>query len=163
MLHTTNSLRQTLINGSKKLAFVLAMFLTVGVSSSFATPTDNMNEQVRASFRKDFSKAELMNEEVTKQYTKLTLKMNDMVLYAFYADNGDLLAVTRNIRTSQLPIKLLLQLKKSYSDYWISELFEMNAEGQNSYYVTVENANTKVTLRSVSSSDWELYERTAKK
>ena len=45
----------------------------------------------------------------------------------------------------------------------ISELFEMNAEGQNSYYVTVENANTKVTLRSVSSSDWELYERTAKK
>jgi hypothetical protein len=163
MLHTTNSLRLTLINGSKKLAFVLAMFLTVGVSSSFATPTDNMNAQVRASFRKDFSNAQLMNEEVTKQYTKLTLKMNDMVLYAFYADNGDLLAVTRNIRTSQLPIKLLLQLKKSYNDYWISELFEMNAEGQNSYYITVENANTKVTLRSVSSSDWELYERTAKK
>src|SRR5579872_1774130 len=116
MLHTTNSLRQTLINGSKKLAFVIAMFLTVGVSSSFATPTDNMNDQVRASFRKDFSNAQLMNEEVTKQYTKLTLKMNEMVLYAFYAGNGDLLAVTRNIRTSQLPIKLLLQLKKSYND-----------------------------------------------
>jgi hypothetical protein len=163
MLHKTNSLRQMLINGSKKLAFVLAMFLTVGISSSFATPVDNMSAQVKASYRKDFSKAELMNEEVTKQYTKLTLKMNDMVLYAFYSDNGDLLAVTRNIRTSQLPIKLLLQLKKGYNDYWISELFEMNADGQNSYYVKVENADTKVILRSADTSDWELYERSNKK
>jgi hypothetical protein len=163
MLHTTNTIRQTIINGSKKLTFMIAMVLTVGISSSFATPTDDINSQVKASFRKDFQKAELIGSEVSKQFTKLTFKINDMVMFAFYSDNGELLAVTRNIKSSQLPIQLLLQLKKDYNDYWISDLFEINGEDLNNYYVTVENADKKITLRSTNNSTWELYERTTKK
>ena len=163
MLHTTNTIRQTIINGSKKLTFMIAMVLTVGISSSFATPTDDINSQVKASFRKDFQKAELIGSEVSKQFTKLTFKMNDMVMFAFYSDNGELLAVTRNIKSSQLPIQLLLQLKKDYNDYWISDLFELNGEDLNNYYITVENADKKITLRSTNNSTWELYERTTKK
>jgi hypothetical protein len=163
MLHTTNTLRQTILDGTKKLAFMIAMLLTVGISSSFAAPTDDINGQVRASFRKDFKKAELMEFEVSKQYTKLTFKMNDMVLFAFYADNGELLAVTRNIKTSQLPIQLLIQLKKDYNDYWISDLFELNGQDLNNYYITVEDADKKITLRSTNNSTWELYEKTNKK
>jgi hypothetical protein len=166
MLHTTNTIRtirQTIINGSKKLTFMIAMLLTVGISSSFATPTDDINSQVKASFLKDFQKAELMGSEVGKQFTKLTFKMNDMVMFAFYSDNGELLAVTRNIKTSQLPIQLLLQLKKDYNDYWTSDLFELNGEDLNNYYITVENADKKITLRSTNNSTWELYEKTTKK
>ncbi|HEY4065213.1 MAG TPA: hypothetical protein VGM30_25105 [Puia sp.] len=164
MLHTTNTLRQTIINGSKKITFIIALFLTVGISSSFATPNDDLKDVVKTSFRKDFKKAELMSYEVSKQYTKLTLKLNDVVLFAFYADNGDLLAVSRNIRTNQLPIQLLLELKKNYnSDYWVTDLFEINSDGQHSYYVTMENENTKTTLRSSGSNSWETYEKTIKK
>jgi hypothetical protein len=43
MLHTTNNLGQTLLNGSKKIAIVAALFLTVGLSSSFATPVSTNN------------------------------------------------------------------------------------------------------------------------
>jgi hypothetical protein len=163
MLHTTNTIRQTIINGSKKLTFMIAMVLTVGISSSFAAPTDDINVQVKNSFRKDFQKAELIQSEVSRQFTKLTFKMNDMVMFAFYSDNGELLAVTRNIKSSQLPIQLLLQLKKDYNDYWISDLFELNGEDLNNYYITVENADKKITLRSTNNSTWELYERTTKK
>jgi len=163
MLHTTNTICQTIINGSKKLTFMIAMVLTVGISSSFAAPTDDINSQVKASFRKDFQKAELIGSEVSKQYTKLTFKINDMVMFAFYSDNGELLAVTRNIKSSQLPIQLLLQLKKDYNDYWISDLFELNGEDLNNYYITVENADKKITLRSTNNSTWELYEKTTKK
>jgi hypothetical protein len=163
MLHTTNTRRQTILDGAKKLTFMIAMLLTVGISSSFAAPTDDINSSVKASFRKDFQKAELMAFEVSKLYTKLTFKMNDMVLFAFYADNGELLAVTRNIKTSQLPIQLLMQLKKDYNDYWISDLFELNGQDLNNYYITVENADKKVTLRSTNNSTWELYEKTNKK
>src|SRR5258708_2448380 len=134
MLHTTNTLRQTILNGSKKLMLIMALFLTVGLSSSFATPSDDLNEIVKTSFRKDFKKAELIGYEVGKQYTKVTFKMDEMVLFAFYADNGDLLAVTRNIRTTQLPIQLLLDLKKRFNgDYWVTDLFEINSQGQNNY------------------------------
>ena len=167
MLHTTNSTRQTILNMSKKVAFMIAMVFTIGITSSFATPadspTDEISGQVKASFRKDFQKAELMTSEVAKQYTKLTFKLNDMVMFAFYSDNGQLLAVTRNIRTSQLPIQLLLQLKKNYSEYWISDLFEITGEDLNNYYITVEDADKKITLRSTDNSSWEVYERSAKK
>ena len=158
MKRSTNSLSQTLLNSSKKLAIAVALLLTVGVTSSFATPTDK-TDVIKASFRKDFKKAELMGIEANDSYNKLTFKMNDMVLYAFYTDNGELLAVTRNITSSQLPIQLLLDLKRDYANYWITDLFEFNSEGSNSYYVTLENADTSITLRANSSDDWHLYSR----
>jgi len=158
MKRSTNSLSQTLLNSSKKLAIAVALLLTVGVTSSFATPTDK-TDVIKASFRKDFKKAELMGIEAGDSYNKLTFKMNDMVLYAFYTDNGELLAVTRNIRSSQLPIQLLLDLKRDYANYWITDLFEFNGDGSNSYYVTLENADTSITLRASSSDNWQLYSR----
>ena len=158
MKRTTNSLSQTLLNSSKKLAIAVALLLTVGVTSSFATPTDK-TDVIKASFRKDFKKAELMGLEANTSFNKLTFKMNDMVLYAFYSDNGELLAVTRNIKSTQLPIQLLLDLKSDYANYWITDLFEFNGDGTNSYYVTLENADTSITLRASNSDRWHLYSR----
>ena len=162
MSRSINQLSQTLLNGSKKIAFAIAILLTVGVSSSFATPTEGRNDAIDASFRKDFKKAELLSTEVRKDYTKLTFKMNDMVLFAFYSDNGELLAVTRNIKSNQLPIQLLLQMKKDYSNYWITDLFEFNGDGTSNYYVTLENCDTRVTLRSAGSDSWEVYDKKVK-
>ena len=158
MKRSTNTLSQTLLNNSKKLAIAVALLLTVGVTSSFAAPSDK-TDVIRASFKKDFKKAELMEIEARDSYNKLTFKMNNMVLYAFYTDNGDLLAVTRNITSSQLPIQLLLDLKRDYANYWITDLFEFNGDDSNSYYVTLENADTAITLRANSSDNWQLYSR----
>lgn len=158
MKRSTNSLGQTLINSSKKFAFAVALLLTVGITSSFATPTDK-TDLIKASFQKDFKKAELIGIETKSNFNKLTFKMNDMVLFAFYSDNGELLAVTRNIKSSQLPIQLFLELKKDYSNYWITDLFEFNSDGTNSYYVTIENADSVITLRAGSNESWALYMR----
>lgn len=163
MLLTINQLSQTLIKGSKKIAFAAALLLTIGISSSFATPHHrDRNDLVKASFRKDFKKAELLGAEVKPTYTKLTIKMNDVIMYAYYSDNGNLLAVSRNIRSNQLPVQLMLELKRSYADYWISDLFELTGDGASNYYITVENADTRVTLRSCGSDAWEVYERKGK-
>lgn len=158
----STKLSQTILNGSKKIAFVLAMLLTIGVSSSFANPTDDSNGLIKASFKKDFRKAELIGLESGKTFTRLTFRMNNMILFAFYTDNGDLLAVTRNIQSTQLPIQLLLELKRGYADYWISDLFELNTDGSNTYYVTVENADSKTTLRSADMHNWEEYSKARK-
>lgn len=139
---------------------LVAMLLTA--SSTFATPTDDSNETVKVAFHKDFKKAELTATEVKATYTKLTFKLNGVVMYAFYSDNGQLLAVTRNITSNQLPIQLLLDVKKNYSDYWITDLFELTGDGASNYYITLENADQRVTLRSNGSDTWETYERKSK-
>jgi hypothetical protein len=163
MKQSISLLNQTIVNRSKKIAFTLALLLTVTISYSFAAVPDSMNGQITASFKKDFKNAKVMSTEVNRHFTKLTFKMNDMILFAFYSDNGDLLAVVRNILSSQLPIELMMDLKKNYSDCWITELFELNGDGQNCYYVSLENADYKLVLRSTGSNNWEIYEKTAKK
>ena len=144
------------------IALVIALFLTLGVSSSFAattTPNNEENQVVLASFHKDFRTAEVMVVEAKKEYTKVTFKLNNLVLFAFYSENGDLIAVVRNILSSQLPIQLLMDLKQNHSNCWITDLFEIDSNGQINYYVTLENGDSQVTLRSTSSNNWETYHR----
>jgi hypothetical protein len=141
-------------------ALTAALLLTLGVTTSFAANTTG-NDEATASFHKDFKQAELLSTDAGKDYTKITFRMNGAILYAFYNDNGDLLAVTHNITSSQLPINLLLQIKHNYAGYWISDLFELDASGNSNYYITLENAGVKVTLRSNDNS-WETYSKSTK-
>lgn len=160
-LRNTN-LRQALVNGTKKFAFVAALLLTVGIGSSFAAPVDNTNDVVIASFHKEFRSADVLQVENKKDYTKVTFKMNSLVMFAYYSENGELIAVVRNILSSQLPIRLLMDLKQNHSDAWISDLFEIDSNGQTVYYVTLENCDTRLTLRSGNSNSWEKYQKEIK-
>jgi len=153
------------INRSKKLAVMIALFLTAAVSSGFAANNEEVkiNGEIRTAFQKDFQNGQIIGSEARKNFTKLTFKMNGIVLFAYYSETGQLLAVTRNILSTQLPIALQMNLKKDYSNYWITDLFEINGDGQNCYYITMENADTKLTLRSNGDDTWDVYEKSDKK
>ena len=154
-------LSQTILNGSKKIVLASALLLTVGISSSFATSIDGDNDAVTVSFHKDFKKVEIIQREVSKNFIKFTFRMNEVVMCAFYNENGQLLAITRNIQSSQLPLQLLMQIKKDYGNYWISDLFEYSADGTSCYYITLETADSRVVLRS-NGADWEAYDKKTK-
>jgi hypothetical protein len=160
-MNTTINLRQNFLNGSKKLAITMAMLLTLGASYSFAATPDSISGDIRTAFSKDFRNARIMSTEVHKKFTKLTFKMDDMIMFAYYTENGELLAVTRNIVSSQLPLSLQMDLKNDYNGYWITELFELNGDSGSCYYISLENADSKIALRSNGDS-WEVYS-TAKK
>jgi len=53
-------------------------------------------------------------------------------------------------------------LKKNYSGYWISDLFEVAKNNGTSYYVTLENGDKKVVLTSANGSDWSTYKKDRK-
>ena len=74
------------------------------------------------------------------------VKTNGSTLFAYYNTNGDLQAVVRNITSDQLPISLLSEMKKDYSDFWITDLFEIASDVQSNYYVTLENSDKKIVL-----------------
>ena len=160
-MNTTTNLRQTILNGSKKLAITMAMLLTLGASYSFANTPDSISSDIRTSFKKDFHNARIINTEVRKNFTKLTFKMDDVVMFAYYSENGELLAITRNIVSSQLPLNLQISLKSNYQGFWITELFELSGDNDSCYYVSLESANSKVTLRS-NGDTWEVYSSTTK-
>lgn len=170
MLLLNNKLSQALVNGTKKFAFVAALLCTLGIGSCFASPADSGkrtsiasgNDVVVTIFRKEFRNADLMQVEHKKDYAKVTFRMNGIVMFAYYSDNGDLVAVVRNILSTQLPIHLLMDLKQYHSDCWITDLFEMDNNGQTVYYATLENSDIKITLRSADNSSWETYQKETK-
>ncbi|MBN8851688.1 MAG: hypothetical protein BGO55_05255 [Sphingobacteriales bacterium 50-39] len=155
------------ITNLRRTAITMALFLTLGISYSFARPSlpsfkpFGSNDEISVAFSKSFRHAQIISKESHKTYTKLTFRMNDMIMFAYYSENGELLAVTRNILSTQLPMNLLVDLRTDYNNYWISDLFELSGEGQDCYYVTIENADVKVTLHSVGDK-WEEFSKTQK-
>jgi hypothetical protein len=146
----------------KKSILTWVLLLTVGLSSTFANKLENVNEQVISSFKKDFASAQDVSWEKSKEISKATFKLNDQVMFAYYAEDGNLLAVMRNIVSTQLPINLMSDLKKNYAGYWISDLFEMASDNATSYYVTIQNGDQSVVLKSSGAAGWETFKKDKK-
>lgn len=146
----------------KKMMLVWALMLTVGISSSFAHFTETVSQQVVNAFKKDFSGAQDVNWESGKEFAKATFKMNDQVMFAYYSKEGELVAVTRNIISAQLPINLLADVKKNYGKYWITDLFEMAVNNSTSYYITLQNGDQQLILKSNGATGWEVFKKEKK-
>lgn len=153
MTHTN-----TLRNVAKKAAVTMVLLLTLSASFAFSGTNgiNDVNNEIRTSFKKDFRNAQLLSTESHKAFTKLNFKMDGLIMSAFYSEGGELLAVTHNILSTQLPINLMISLKNNYNSYWITELFEFTGDNDSCYYVSLENADSKVTLRS-NGDQWEVY------
>ncbi len=146
----------------KKMILSLAAVITMGYSV-FANGNDNVvTQQARDAFKKDFATASDIRWEQKSNFLKATFSLNGQILTAYYFSNGDLQAVVRNITSDQLPINLLTGLRKDYSEYWITDLFEMSSNGMTTYYVSLENSDKKIVLKSDDLSSWEIYSKEKK-
>jgi hypothetical protein len=140
-----------------KKIIVSAMFL-LSVSFGVMAQTQETNDkQINAAFHNDFAGAtgEVWQKEA--YFSKVTFSLNGSVLYAYYKPGGELIATSRNITSSQLPLHLLAELKNEYNSYWITDLFEMSVNGNSEYYVTLENATEKRILFANDFS-WEVFD-----
>jgi hypothetical protein len=146
----------------KKRILSLALMLMIGLSSTFANNAEGVNQKVMSSFKKEFANAKDVKWESGKDFVKATFTLNGQILFAYYSENGDMLAMTRNIVSSQLPIVLLNDLKKDYSNFWITDLFEMAADNETAYYVTLECSDNVIVLKSIDASNWEVFKREKK-
>ena len=146
-----------------KIILSIATVLMMGLSA-FAAAHDEteVNQLAVRSFHKDFINAKNIKWEQKTGYVKVEFTMNDQVLYAYYNNDGQMTAVVRNIVSDQLPISLLTSLKRDYTGFWISDLFEIAADDQTTYYVTLENADKKIVLRSNGIDSWEVYSKMKK-
>jgi hypothetical protein len=64
--------------------------------------------------------------------------------------------VVRNIVSTELPAALLTGLRVDYKDYWITECQEDSKKNRAEYFITLENADQTVQLKSGDKSSWEV-------
>ena len=142
----------------KKLIIAAAMFVSL---SAFAGK-EKVNEKVLHAFNTEFVNAQEVEWTISSDYFKASFGMNGQRVSAFYNTDGELMGLTRNIPSSQLPVRLQTSLSKEYSKYWISDLFEVSNNDGTSYYLTLENGNNKVVLKSSAGTNWSTYKKARK-
>lgn len=140
---------------------MLMMLVAVG-TSAFAKDEETVNQQVLNSFKQEFAGAKDVIWQTNREYIKATFTLNEQVMFAFYSQSGELMAITRNISSDKLPISLLTSLKKNYNDFWITDLFEMVADGNGTYYITLQNADVEVVLKADEFGGWSMFKKTKK-
>jgi Protein of unknown function (DUF2874). len=123
---------------------------------------ENVSTAVLNAFNREFTGVKNVQWTSSEEFVKASFEFNGQFVNAFYQHNGELIAMTRNISSLELPISLQANLKNQYSGYWISELFEYSTHGGTTYYITLENADSKKVLKSDESGKWETYRKTAK-
>lgn len=139
--------------------------VTLSITSIFANNSknpNNVNERVEKSFKKEFASAQQESWTRVNNLNKVQFTMNGQILFAYLNDEGTLVGVYRNILSSQLPISLMTQVKDEFSGYWISSLFEVANDGLTTYYITLENADQQLVLKSENSANWTVFSKTRK-
>ena len=143
----------------KKLVLTLAIAITT--FSAFAGEV-GVDQKVLNSFSKDFTTAREVQWTVGTNYYRADFTYNEKHVFAYYDMSGNLTALTRYVSPNDLPLTLQGSLKKNFSEYWISDLFEVSNNDGTSYYVTVENAETKLVLKASDGKTWDQYKRSKK-
>jgi hypothetical protein len=143
-------------------ALLLVVFLTAVSSFSFAGTANDLTPRLKTSFRHDFRNANLIGSEIHEKFIKVTFLMDNSILSAYYSTNGKLLGVIHNMVSTELPFELQSDLRQSYSNYWITELFEIKGDSDSTYYVSLQNADETLNLRSTPDNGWEVYSRIRK-
>ncbi len=139
---------------------ILTLAIAISTLSTFAND-ENVNQQVLDAFKTEFSTAKEIEWSVGSNYYKATFNYNGKYVFAFYNETGELLGLTRFISPDNLPLTLQNSLKKSYESYWVSDLFEASKNESTNYYITLENADTKIVLKS-SGNSWDTYSKIKK-
>ncbi len=144
-----------------KPLFIILTLLAVNFASPvFATGRD-IKPTVLKSFNATFSSAKDVEWTITENLYKARFELNGQMVNAYYSTSGSMLGVTRNINSHQLPLTLQTALKKDYSAFWITDLFELNKDEGTSYYVTIETADAKLVLQS-NQNNWNIYSKSQK-
>ena len=142
----------------KKIIVLGTIVFSLIYTSVLADGGIKISEKVKVAFRKEFVNAQEVQWENFEGSVRAIFSLNSQIWTAYFHINGQLIAVTRNISSSELPIQLVIALKKDYPDFWITELFELYSNGETSYFISLNSRELELTLKSGSNENWERIE-----
>jgi hypothetical protein len=145
----------------KKL-MMLALVLTTIAGTAFSRNPTDVNARVLKTFNSDFTRAENVTWEAKKDFYKATFSNAGQIMFAYYNEDGEQIAVTRNLKVSQLPITLSSSIHKDFKQYWLTDLFEVAAKGETAYYATIQDAKHVIVLKADGTTAWRVFKKDKK-
>jgi hypothetical protein len=139
-----------------KPILIAVALLASTFTKSFAA--DGVEPSVLKSFKSTFATATEVDWSMTQDLYKAVFFLNGQYVTAYFKEDGNMAALTRHISATNLPIILQTALKNDHKGLWVTDVFEVTNDGGVRYYVTLENADTKIVLKS-NSTTWSTYQK----
>jgi len=137
--------------------------LVVSLGAVNANPgSEEVDARVLGAFKKEFATAKDITWTLAVNYYQASFVYHEQHITAYYNTEGELLGVARFISPVDLPLALQADLKKNYQPYWISNLFEAATSEGTTYYITIEDADQSLVLKSDNARDWDQYKKVKK-
>jgi hypothetical protein len=147
----------------KKILLSSGLILFIGLAGALANEGPAaINKKVIESFNDRFAGAVNVSWTEESDLEIATFRFEGLAFFAYFDKQGEWVATARNILSNQLPIPLLLHLKRDYHDFWISALVEVDSQSGISYFVTLENASKTLLLNSTDYADWTVSRKDKK-
>jgi hypothetical protein len=140
---------------------ILMMAVAISSIASLAAEPEEVNPRVLTAFKNEFTQAKNVEWLAGINYYRAAFLFNEKYVFAFYSTEGELMGITSYISPDNLPVSLQVSLKRDFEGYWVSDLFEMSKNDDTTYFITIENAEAKMILKS-SGGKWEKH-KTEKK
>jgi hypothetical protein len=140
---------------------LIAFFLLAGTFKSFANDGGSVEPVVLKSFQSKFAAAKEVGWSMAQDLYKAVFMLNGQYVTAYYKADGSMHALTRHVAAANLPVILQTELKNEYGGMWVSDVLEVTNEAGLQYYATLENADSKVILKSTSTT-WTTFQKQRK-
>lgn len=145
-----------------KRIITLALVLTTFAATAFADNVTAINQKVISTFNKTFQLAEDVSWEIKSNLYKATFTNNGKKMFAYYNAAGELVAVSRNLGRDQIPLSLSMELGQKLNDAWLTNLFEVSANGETAYYATIESATHITIYKTAGTAGWMVFKKDRK-
>lgn len=134
----------------KKIIAILTLAVMVTGSAVFARDNSINNKKVMDTFNKEFVGASDVSWYNTndKYVAKFTMKSSKVT--AHFDNDGNLLATSRYISDSELPLNVITKLMKKYPDQRIHNVVEYDANDNTTYVITLESETSWTILKAQS-------------
>lgn len=135
----------------KKIITILAIMLTTG--AAFAS-NDNVtdNKKAMATFNKEFSGASDVAWYNSEEGTVAKFSLKNSKVTAHFNKAGELLATSRYITDTELPLGIISKLIKRFPNQHIRNVVEYSAEEQTTYVISLESETGWTILKAQNGS-----------
>ena len=145
----------------KKIIVSFALSMLVFTGSTFAG-NGGIPASVSNVFNEKFAYAKDVTWETGKDFYKATFEMRGGTMFVYFADNGDIMGIAGNLSPVWLPEDLRSAIKKSYGNYWITELVKYRNSDEHGFVVTLEGADKVIVLKAHDGQEWKIYKTITK-
>jgi hypothetical protein len=147
----------------KLLSFAVCLVLLTAPSFANVDPTvDNVNEKVLRAFQETFRDANDVKWQEYDTYYTVTFKQHAIQSEVRYDTEGNFLSSLRYYKEDMLPLSVLHQLKKKYSNKSIFGVTELIVGTDVAYFVKLEDEKTWMTVKADQQGNLSVYEKLKK-